>query len=247
MSAILDFLSNLPRELYVFIISMLPIVELRAAIPIGAGLDIPFYLNYVLAIVGNLIPVPFILYFITKFMDFLSRFKIFRPMINWIRRKADKHSSKVIKDDAPKKETQDEISSAEISEKACSAEDPKESRTLEGSEKSCSAESSEGACSLESIEDTATKEAAPDGRGQHPEKSTSAAPRKMTRAIFIALMLFVAIPIPGTGAWTGSLVAALFDLPKKRSLLAIFVGVLLSGVIMTLASYGFVGFLGIFA
>ena len=65
----------------------------------------------------------------------------------------------------------------------------------------------------------------------------------MTKGIFIALLLFVAIPLPGTGAWTGSLVASLFNLPKKWSLLAVFLGVLLSGVIMTLASYGVLGFL----
>ena len=65
----------------------------------------------------------------------------------------------------------------------------------------------------------------------------------MTPAIFIALMLFVALPIPGTGAWTGSLVAALFDLQKKQSFLAVALGVLICGVIMCLASYGVVGFL----
>ena len=69
---------------------------------------------------------------------------------------------------------------------------------------------------------------------------------KMSKRIFVALMLFVAIPLPGTGAWTGSLVASLFDLPKKQSLLATTLGVLLSGVVMSLASYGVVGFLKIF-
>ena len=54
------------------------------------------------------------------------------------------------------------------------------------------------------------------------------------------------IPLPGTGAWTGSLIAALFDLPKRRSFLAALLGVLGAGVIMCLASYGVVGFLKIF-
>ena len=65
----------------------------------------------------------------------------------------------------------------------------------------------------------------------------------MTKGVFIALFIFVAIPLPGTGAWTGSLVASLFNLPKKWSFLAVLLGVLTSGVIMTLASYGVLGFL----
>ena len=65
----------------------------------------------------------------------------------------------------------------------------------------------------------------------------------MTRGVFIALMLFVAIPAPGTGAWTGGLIASLFNLPRKASFFAILLGVLLSGVVMCLASYGVLGFL----
>ena len=79
--AILEFFSGLPRELYVFVISMLPIIELRGSIPVGAALGLPFYLNYLLSVVGNMLPVPFILLFIPKFLDFLERFKIFKPMV----------------------------------------------------------------------------------------------------------------------------------------------------------------------
>ena len=59
-------------------------------------------------------------------------------------------------------------------------------------------------------------------------------------------MLFVGIPLPGTGAWTGSLIAALFGIRIKYSLPSIFAGVLIAGVIMTLASYGILGFLNVF-
>lgn len=253
MDAILEFFSGLPRELYVLVISMLPIVELRGAIPVGASLDIPFYLNYVLAVFGNLLPVPFILYFITKFMDFLARFRIFRPMINWIRRKANKHSSKVIKEDAPT------ASAEKCGNEACG--NGTTANTSESAEASINAaESSEASIAaaesaevLECSADTAKKQpseiseqSGDDPAEQAKNSSAPTSPRKMTRAIFIALVLFVAIPFPGTGAWTGSLIAALFNLPKKRSLLAVTAGVLLSGVIMTLASYGVVGFLGIF-
>ena len=65
----------------------------------------------------------------------------------------------------------------------------------------------------------------------------------MTEGAFVALMLFVALPIPGTGAWTGALVASLFGMPKLHSFLAILSGVLICGVIMCLASYGVLGFL----
>jgi len=165
------FFASLPSELYVFVISMLPIVELRGSIPVGAALGLPFYTNYLLSIIGNLLPVPFVLLFIPKILDFLARFRIFRPIVEWLRNKADKHSKKVIKDSA-------------------------------GGERTV-----------------------------------------MSGGIFTALFVFVAIPLPGTGAWTGSLVAALFNLPKRWSALAITLGVLTSGVIMSLASYGVLGFL----
>lgn len=191
MDGILAFLQKLPDELYVFVISILPIIELRGAIPVGAALGLPFYLNYAVAVIGNMLPIPFILLFIPKILDFLARFKTFRPMVEWLRKKADKNKSKVIKEEA----AQDtEPAEAEVAETG----DPS------------------------------------------PEKKISP---KMTAGIFAALMIFVAIPLPGTGAWTGALVASLFDLPKKYSFLSILLGVMISGAIMCLASYGVLGFL----
>lgn len=174
--AIIEFFSGLPRELYVFVISMLPIIELRGSIPVGAAVGLPFYINYILSVIGNMLPVPFILLFIPRFLDFLARFKIFRPMVEWLKGKAEKKKTKVLVDgDAPADERP-----------------------------------------------------------------------KMSWRVFLALSLFVAIPLPGTGAWTGSLVASLFRLPKKGALSATFVGVVISGIVMTLASYGVVEFLKIF-
>ena len=174
--AILGFFSRLPRELYVFVISMLPIIELRGSIPIGAAVGLPFYINYPLSVVGNLLPVPFILLFIPRFLDFLARFKPFQPMVSWLRRKAEKNKGKVLVD----------------------------------------------------------------GEGDENARPT------MSKRVFFALMIFVAIPLPGTGAWTGALVASLFNLPKRHSFLATALGVMSSGVIMCLASYGVVEFLKIF-
>ena len=180
LDGLLSFLKALPNELYVFVISMLPIVELRGAVPVGAALGIPFYINYAVSVLGNLLPIPFILLFIPKILDFLARFRLFRPVVEWVRRKANKYKGKIIKSETSK-----------------------------------------------------------DGS----ESTSKKAPRKMTVGAFTALMLFVALPIPGTGAWTGALVASLFGMPKLHSFLAILSGVLICGVIMCLASYGVLGFL----
>ena len=162
--------------LYVFLISILPIIELRGAIPVGAAIGIPFYLNYIAAVIGNLLPVPFILLFIPKILDFLARFKLFRPVVEWVRKKAHKYSGRIV----------DRENGGELKK-----------------------------------------------------------PRRFGGA-FWGLLFFVMIPLPGTGAWTGSLIASLFALPKRSSFLAILLGVLGAGVIMCLASYGAVGFLKIF-
>ena len=173
---------------YIFLISILPIIELRGAIPVGAALGVPFYWNYLCAVVGNMLPVPFILLFIPKILDFLARFKIFRPVVEWVRKKADKHSAKIVNNGEAASEKSGEV-------KAENAAQPKKKRF--------------------------------DGA-------------------FWGLLLFVMIPLPGTGAWTGALIASLFNLPKRRSFLAVLLGVLGAGVIMCLASYGVVGFLKIF-
>ena len=182
----MDFLKALPGELYIFIISLLPFIELRGAIPIGAALGMPFYTNFPIAVIGNMLPVPFILLFIPKILDFLGRFKFFRPVVEWLRRTAQKHSKKVIREEQHEFDRTAEVNHEVSSIKKASL---------------------------------------------------------MTPAIFIALMLFVALPIPGTGAWSGSLVAALFSLSKKYSFFAVLFGVIICAIIMTLASYGVLGFL----
>ena len=96
MDGILAFLQRLPDELYVFVISVMPIIELRGAVPIGAALGLPFYINYAVSLLGNMLPIPIILLFIPKILDFLARFRLFRPMVEWLRRKADKNKGKII-------------------------------------------------------------------------------------------------------------------------------------------------------
>lgn len=144
---------------YIFIISMLPFIELRGAVPVGAALGVGYTANFLVAVIGNMLPIPFILLFLPRVLDFLGKFKLFEPLVSWLKRKTEKNSE------------------------------------------------------------------------------------KFNRGAFLGLCLFVALPVPGTGAWAGSFVASLFNMPKWRSLLSIFLGVLLCGVIMTLASYGVLGFL----
>ena len=144
----------LNKMIGIFLISILPIIELRGAIPIGAAIGLPWYLNIIVSIVGNMLPVPFILLFSVKAFEFMKKHNIMVKFIEKIENRAKKRS-----------------------------------------------------------EELATGE-------------------------FIGLMLFVAIPFPGTGAWTGALIAALLQFNRKRSFFYIGLGVVIAAVIMTLASYG---------
>ena len=177
---------------WVLFISMLPIIELRGAIPIGCGLGLPYHINYALAVFGNLLPVPFILLLIPYVLNFMERFKIFRPIVQWVRKKAAKYRGKIV------------------------IEEPKI---------------------------TIAQPAANENGESGATTDTVACDVKMTRGAFLGLLLFVLIPLPGTGAWTGALVASLFEFPKLKSFFAITLGVLGCGVIVTLISYGVLGFL----
>lgn len=201
---------------WVLFISMVPLIELRGAVPVGAVLDLPFYVNYAVAVIGNLIPVPFILLFIPKILDWLERFKLFRPIVGWLHKKADKNRGKIDKSVAEKVAPDAEIINTE------------------------------GAANL----DTPPCEAAavaPKADEKLPAADQllggAAVKTRMSVGTFIALMLFVLIPAPGTGAWTGALVASLFGFSRTKSFAAIALGVLGCGVIMCLASYGVLGFL----
>ncbi len=159
--AILSFLQNISNEVYVFIVSLLPILELRAAIPLGAALGMNIFECYFLSVLGNILPIPFILIFIKKILEYMSscKIKLFNKVSNFLITKAEKRSDKV------------------------------------------------------------------------------------NKYSLLGLFLFVAVPLPGTGAWTGSLVAALMGMRFKKSFFSIFCGVLVAGLLMTVASYGVVSFL----
>ena len=141
--------------LITFFISMVPIIELRGAIPIATGMELSVKYAIPVAIIGNILPVPFIILFIKKIFAWMRNFS---PKLNRI---VDKMEAK--------------------------AEKNKE---------------------------------------------------KVLKYAFWGLFLFVAIPLPGTGAWTGALVAAMLDMPLKKAFPSIALGVLGAGVIISFLSYG---------
>ncbi len=160
-----EFILRFKRELTILLVAMLPVVELRGAIPLGLlpAYSLTWYETYLFAVIGNMIPVPFIILFVRQVFKFLRRYPFFKKII-------DKIENKVL-----------------------------------------------------------------------------AKADKMKKLTAFGLFVFVAIPLPGTGAWTGALISVLLNMRMCYSLPAIFFGVLTAGFIMTGVSYGFLGFLSFFA
>lgn len=154
----------LKKYLIVFFVSMVPLIELRGAIPIAAGMGLPFVQYYIIAIIGNMIPVPFIYFFARKILVWGTDKPVIGNFFTWCLEKGEKGGKK--------------------------------------------------------LQATA-------GKG-----------------LFVALLLFVGIPLPGTGAWTGTLAASILDMDFKSSVLAVMLGVILAGIIIALASMGLFGALG---
>jgi uncharacterized membrane protein len=144
----------------VFIVSMIPIVELRGAIPfVGLPLGLAFWQNYLLAVAGNLAPVPIILLFVRKVFDFMRKYEKPRKLVERF-----------------------------------------EARFVRKAE-------------------------------------------KMKGVTFWSLVFFVAIPLPVTGAWTGAGIASIFEMRFRDAMLAVTLGVMIAGVIVTAISYGVFGFM----
>ena len=150
------------KILIILLISMVPLIELRGAIPVAVGLDLglPEWLTLIVAIIGNMIPVPIIYLFARKVLEWGkdAKWKPFRNFCKFCLEKGEKAGNKLLK----------------------------------------SAKS----------------------------------------GVYVALFLFVAIPIPGTGAWTGTLAASILNLDFKKTVVAIMAGVLVAGLIMLTASFG---------
>ncbi len=152
---LLDWLThtNLGEMLFTMLVSMVPVIELRGGVPFGTALGLSAGQALVAAIIGNMIPIPFIIVYI-------------RRIFLWMRRKSPKLNSLVDK----------------------------------------------------------------------LEKKAHLKGEKVSRYKYIGLWIFVAIPLPGTGAWTGALVAAFLDMPLRKALPSIFMGVVTAGLIMTFAT-----------
>ena len=148
---------NAGKVIGIFFISLLPIIKLRGSIPIGYYQGLPWYTNMITSIIGNILPVPFILLFVVKVFEFMKKRNIMVNVIEKIEKRAMSRSESI-----------------------------------------------------------ANKE-------------------------FLGLMLFVAIPFPGTGAWTGALIAALLQFDRKKSFVYIFIGVLIAASLVTLGVYRVIG------
>ena len=150
------------KYIWIFLISMVPVVELRGAIPVGVGMGLDIVPVYIVSIIGNMLPVPFIYLFARRALNWGKDKKYIGKWFTWMLRKGEKAG-----------------------------------QTIQG---------------------------------------------KSSVGVFLGLMLFVGIPLPGTGAWTGTLAASILDLDFKKSTIATMGGVLLAGVIMGLVSAGVFSF-----
>lgn len=145
------------KVLTVFFLSMVPLLELRGAIVAGSIAGLPWYVSYVVSVIGNILPVPVILLFVRRVFEFMkARGGKLERIALWFESKGAKKSDKV------------------------------------------------------------------------------------TKYATFGLFLFVAIPLPGTGAWMGSLIAALMNMRLKHSIISVFLGILTAGLIMSLACYGII-------
>ncbi len=158
-------MKTIGKYICIFFISMVPIIELRGAIPYAVGMQLPLVPSYIVAIIGNMLPVPLIYLFARRVLKWGADKKYIGKFFTWCLQKGEKAGQK-----------------------------------------------------LQS---------------------------KAGRGLFWALLLFVGIPLPGTGAWTGTLAASILDMDFKSTVLAVMGGVVLAGVIMALVSAGVFSFIGL--
>lgn len=212
------------KILYVFLISIVPVIELRAAIPAGAMLGLPFYWNYIAAVLGNMLPVPFILLFIPAVLAFMKQHHIFPRLVGWIERKGLRGAEKL------------RAKSGEETP-AATGEDAGSTRGTVPDAGDAASSAEGGIPAMEAA--TVTEESTEETRAEKKKM-------RVTFGVCLGLFAFVAVPLPGTGAWTGALVASVCGLPKRYAIPTILLGVMTAGVIMSLASYGVVSALRIF-
>lgn len=144
------------KEILVFIISLMPILELRGGLVAAALLGLDPIPSYIISIIGNVLPVPFILLLINKVLQWMrtSKIEFFNKIAKWLDEKVEKHKGQI-------------------------------------------------------------------------EKYG-----------YLGVVLFVGIPLPGTGAWTGSLIASVLEMDRKKTFVAVLLGIIMASIIMMLLSFG---------
>ena len=157
VESLVNLFNGLGKEVIVFIISMLPILELRGGLLAASILNLDFVPGYIISILGNTLPIPIVLLFLDKVLRWLEKFKVTKKIVNKLENKI-------------------------LSKK-----------------------------------------------------------KQIEKYGYIGLLLFVGIPLPGTGAWTGSALAVLLNMNKKKSFLYIMLGIILASIIMSILSYGILG------
>lgn len=153
------------KYILAFLISMVPIIELRLGVPFALGLGIDYFPALAVCVLGNIIPVPFIYFFARKFLKWGAKQRFIGKFCDFCLKKGERAGQKLV---------------------------------------------------------------AKTGR----------------YGLFIALLLFVGIPLPGTGAWTGTLAASFLDMGFKSAVVSVTLGVILAGMIMAVASTGVFAFIG---
>ena len=164
LESVLELLQGIPEELIVFLISLLPILELRGGLIAAALLDVNLLTAFPICVIGNMVPIPFVLLFIRKIFDLMKKTKLFAKLVT----KLDERAKK---------------------------------------------------------------------------KANSASKQKYK---LWGLFILVAIPLPGTGGWTGALVADVMDLRIKSSFPIITLGVITAGIITSFISYGIPAIINMF-
>lgn len=153
MEIVSELVAKVPNEWAVFIIAAIPVIELRGAIPVGMAMDMNWKVVYLLSVLGNILPVPFIIWFMRPVFSFLRKARCFKGIVQWLENRTMKKAESVMKYSA------------------------------------------------------------------------------------FGLFVFVALPLPGTGAWTGAMIASMLDMRMKYALPSIILGVIAAGILVMTLSY----------
>ena len=153
----IDLFSGISKEVIIFIISLMPILELRGGLLAATLLDVEFVRAAVICIIGNILPIPIVLLFLRFVLDLFEKWSVTKKIVTWLEKKVEEKREQI------------------------------------------------------------------DKYG------------------YLGLIIFVGIPLPGTGAWTGSLLAVMLGLNRKKSFVCILIGVMMAAIIMSILSYGILG------